>query len=176
MPLYSEKGIEPAAPSHMMLNRPLLLLLSHAPDDLETLFFEKRPMRILVVDDHVFVRKAICSVLAMNPAFSVCGEACNGQEAIDMARELLPDIVVMDISMPRLNGLQATIEIKRLLPIIEIVFVSQHESPEMIRQAFKAGARAYVMKSNVAADLLEAILKASHHEVFVKRRQLQNPR
>jgi PAS domain S-box-containing protein len=125
-------------------------------------------MRVLVVDDHELVRRGICSVLATEPALTICGEAIDGQDAVKKAAQLRPDIVVMDISMPRLNGLEATREIKRLIPNIEILIVSQHDSQEMIRQAFSAGARAYVVKSSISTDLVKAIKKASNRESFVE--------
>ena len=125
-------------------------------------------MRVLVVDDHDLVRRGICSVLATEPTLTICGEAIDGQDAVKKAIELRPDIVVMDISMPRLNGLEATREIKRLIPNIEILIVSQHDSQEMIRQAFSAGARAYVVKSSISTDLVKAIRKASNRESFVE--------
>ena len=124
-------------------------------------------MRILVVDDHALVRKGICSVLATNPTLAVCGEAVDGQDGVDKARSLRPDVVVMDLSMPRLNGLEATREIKRFLPDAEILIVSQHESPEMARQAFSAGARGYVSKSAISTDLLSAIAKIHRNESIV---------
>ncbi len=127
-----------------------------------------RLMRILVVDDHELVRRGICSVLASESSITLCGEAADGQDAIEKTRELHPDIVVMDVSMPRLNGLEATREIKRLFPNIEIVIVSQHEAPEMVRQAFHAGARGYVVKSAISADLLSAIRKANKREPFLR--------
>ena len=92
----------------------------------------------------------------------------DGQDAVEKTKKLHPDIVVMDVSMPRLNGLDATREIKRLLPDTEVVIVSQHEAPEMVRQAFNAGARGYVVKSAISADLLAAIAKAKKRETFVK--------
>jgi DNA-binding NarL/FixJ family response regulator len=125
-------------------------------------------MRVLVVDDHELVRKGICSVLAAEPSLVVCGEAVDGQDAIEKATAERPDIVVMDISMPRLNGLEATREIKRLLPDVEIVIVSQHEAPEMVRQAFNAGACGYVVKSAISSDLIFAIANAHSREPFVK--------
>ncbi len=124
-------------------------------------------MRILVVDDHELVRRGICAVLATEPSLTLCGEAVDGQDAVEKTQVLHPDIVVMDVSMPRLNGLDATREIKRLLPNTEIVMVSQHEAPEMVRQAFNAGARGYVVKSAISADLLAAIANASNRELFV---------
>jgi DNA-binding NarL/FixJ family response regulator len=125
-------------------------------------------MRILVVDDHEVVRRGICSVLATEFSLTLCGEAVDGKDAVEKAKVLRPDIIVMDITMPQMNGLDATREIKRPLPETEIVIVSQHEAPEMVRQAFNAGARAYVVKSTVAKELLAAIAKVDKGEPFVK--------
>ena len=125
-------------------------------------------MRILVVDDHEVVRRGICSVLATESSLTLCGEAVDGKDAVEKARVLRPDIIVMDVTMPRMNGLDATREIKHLLPETEIVIVSQHEAPEMVRQAFNAGARAYVVKSTVAKELLAAVAKVNKGEPFVK--------
>jgi len=125
-------------------------------------------MRILVVDDHELVRKGICSLLASDPRLMVCGEAVDGREAVQKTKELRPDVVIMDISMPNMNGIEATREIKGSNSKAEIVIVSQHAAPEMVRQAFNAGARGYVVKSSISRDLLEAIGKVSHQEPFVK--------
>jgi PAS domain S-box-containing protein len=124
-------------------------------------------MRILVVDDHELVRRGIRSLLAAEPTLTVCGEAVDGRDAVDKAKVLRPDIVVMDISMPNMNGLEATREIRNLLPQAEIVIVSQHDAQEMVRNALDAGAHAYVVKSAVSTDLLAAIAKVSRHESFI---------
>lgn len=124
--------------------------------------------RILVVDDHELVRRGICSILATDPKLTVCGEAVDGRDAVQKARTQRPDLVVMDISMPNMNGLDATREIKGILPATEVVIVSQHDSAEMVRQAFKAGARGYVMKSSISSDLLAAIANVNGDKSFVK--------
>lgn len=124
-------------------------------------------MRILVVDDHDLVRKGIRSVLAGQSVVEVCGEAVDGRDAIEKAKSCLPDLIVMDISMPNMNGLEATREIKRLRPETRVIMVSQHESPEMVRQAFNAGANGYVVKASIAKDLITAIQKADREEPFL---------
>jgi PAS domain S-box-containing protein len=122
-------------------------------------------MRILVVDDHEVVRRGICSVLAPESAFTVCGEAVDGRDAVEKARSLRPDVVVMDITMPNMNGLAAACEIKSFLPNINIVIVSQHETPEMFRRAFSSGASAYVAKSSIATELLTALKKLHNSDL-----------
>jgi PAS domain S-box-containing protein len=125
-------------------------------------------MRVLVVDDHELIRRGICSLLSGVPTLKICGEAIDGQDAVEKAKALLPDIIVMDISMPRLNGLEASREIKRVLPHSEIVIVSQHSTPQMVRQAFNAGVSGYVVKSSISSDLLAAIATVARHETFAK--------
>lgn len=114
-------------------------------------------MRILVVDDHELVRKGVRTLLRERSDFEVCGEGVDGRDAIEKARALNPDLVVMDISMPRLNGLEATREIHAILPHTDILVLSQHEAPEIMRQALNAGARGYVVKSSISSDLVSAI-------------------
>ena len=118
-------------------------------------------MRILVVDDHEVVRRGVRGLLERHPQFEVCGEAVNGRDAIAKALELRPDSIVMDVSMPNMNGLDATREITRLLPHIHIVILSQHDSSEIVRQALNAGASAYVVKSSISTDLVGALEKLS---------------
>ena len=129
---------------------------------------ETRTMRILVVDDHELVRKGICSVLGTEPSFAVCGEAVDGLDAVAKAKALLPDVVVMDVSMPNMDGLQATREIKRFLPDTEIVIVSQIEAPEMVRHARNAGAGAYIVKTAISTDLLAAIARVGQSELSAR--------
>lgn len=123
-------------------------------------------MRLLVVDDDEVVRRGVRSLLAEQKGWEVCGEAVDGQDALDKARELKPDLIVMDVSMPRLNGLEATRQVHSILPDCEVLILSQHENSEMARQALKAGARGYVVKSSISKDLLTAVSKASQREYF----------
>lgn len=116
-------------------------------------------MRVLAVDDHDLVRRGICAVLAADPTLTICGEAIDGQDAVEKAKQLAPDLVVTDISMPSLNGPEATRQVLKLRPDVQIVIVSQHSSSEVIRQAIQAGAHGYVDKSSISTKLLEAIEK-----------------
>ena len=117
-------------------------------------------MRILIVDDHQIVRRGVRSLLESS-GVDVCGEGVDGRDAIRKALDLRPDAIVMDVSMPNTNGLDATREIRRLLPDVQIVILTQHDSPEMMRQAFTAGAHGYVVKSAVSTDLLGVLRRVS---------------
>ena len=123
-------------------------------------------MRVLVVDDHEVVRRGVISLLHDHPECEICGEAAQGQEAVEKAAALQPDVVIMDVSMPVLNGLDATRIIRSTVPSCEILVLSQHDAPEMVRQAFEAGARGYVVKSSIAKDLSDALNKVARHECF----------
>jgi DNA-binding NarL/FixJ family response regulator len=96
----------------------------------------------------------------------VAGEASDGLEAVEKVNSLQPDVVVLDITMPRMNGIEACRVIKEKKPGVEVLFVTQHDSPQMMREALAAGARGYVVKSNLARDLLEAVEQVSQHRVF----------
>jgi DNA-binding NarL/FixJ family response regulator len=113
--------------------------------------------RILVAEDHEIFRKGLRSLLESHPQFEICGEAANGREAVDAAKRLLPDIIIMDISMPVMNGLEATKVILKESSTARIVVLSQHDSSHMLNAAIVAGASAYVTKSQVARDLLAAL-------------------
>jgi len=123
-------------------------------------------MRVLVVDDHEVVRRGVSSLIQSQSDYEVCGEAFDGQDAVEKARQLSPDVIVMDVSMPRLNGLEATPLIRDAVPASEVLILSQHDSPEMARQAFKAGARGYVVKSSIAKNLLTALECVSRHRFY----------
>jgi PAS domain S-box-containing protein len=123
-------------------------------------------VRILVADDHEVIRRGIRALLASQQGCEICGEAVDGQDAVEKAHQLHPDLIIMDVSMPNLNGLEATREICRSLPGVQILILTQHDSQEMIRQAFNAGARGFVVKSSVAHDLLNAVEAAKRGESF----------
>ena len=123
-------------------------------------------MRVLVVDDHEVVRRGVRALIASQSNYEVCGEAVDGQDALAKAHELHPDVIVMDVSMPRLNGLEATHRIRAAMPDSEVLILSQHDSAEMVRQAVKAGARGYVVKSSMARDLMVALDAVGRHQPF----------
>lgn len=128
-------------------------------------------IRILVVDDHPIVRQGLRTLLEGREGWEVIGEACDGMEAVEKAGKLQPDVMVLDVTMPRMNGLEACRAIRRSLPKLEILFVTQHDSPQMMREALDAGARGYVVKSNAARDLLEAVEAVSQHRTFTALNQ-----
>ena len=123
-------------------------------------------IRILVVDDHAVVRNGLRTLLKRRPEWEIVDEAEDGVEAVEKADRLKPDVIVLDVSMPRMNGLEACRLIRKNVPESEVLIVTQHDSPQMMREALGAGARGYVVKSNVARDLLAAVEAVSEHRAF----------
>lgn len=119
--------------------------------------------QILIVDDHELVRRGIRSVLLEDSRVFVCGEAINGLDAVAKAKELKPDVIIMDITMPVMDGIEATRQIRRCLPLTSVIIVSQHDSGEVRRVAFEAGAVAYIAKTAIGRDLLIAVEKTFAH-------------
>jgi DNA-binding NarL/FixJ family response regulator len=113
--------------------------------------------KVLVVDDHAFIRRGVRSILEPFPEWELCGEAENGQQAIQKVSELRPAVVVMDVSMPVMDGIAAAEIIKREQPETHIVLLTLHNSQELLRKAFRAGARGYVLKADADEDLLKAL-------------------
>jgi DNA-binding NarL/FixJ family response regulator len=123
-------------------------------------------VRILLVDDHPIVRQGLRTLLEGRIGWEVVGEASDGMEALDKVVALQPDVVVLDVTMPRMNGLEACRLIQQKTSGLEVLFVTQHDSPQMMREALDAGARGYVVKSNAARDLLDAVEAVSQHRIF----------
>ena len=128
-------------------------------------------LRILIVDDEKAVRSALGKLLATRKEWLVVGEAADGAEAIGLARKLQPDIVIMDITMPEMNGLEATPQIKIALPAAEILIFTQHDSTQMIQQAQNAGASGYLLKSQ-AHWLVRAVEAMGQHKPFFQGKNL----
>jgi DNA-binding NarL/FixJ family response regulator len=113
--------------------------------------------QILIVDDHEVVRRGLPSLLSSRPEWKICGEAADGCEAIEKAKSLRPDIVLMDISMSRMNGLEATRILRRELPESLVVIVSQNDPSVILRQAQEVDAAAFVAKSDLSRSLLTTL-------------------
>ena len=114
-------------------------------------------VRILVADDHGVTRRGVRALIETKPGWRVCGEAITGAEAILKTRQLKPNVVIMDFSMPEVNGLEATRQIHREMPDVAVLILTMHESGELVREAMSAGARGYVLKSDLDRILFMAI-------------------
>ncbi len=115
------------------------------------------PIRILVVDDHAVLREGICALLVQHEDLSVVGEACNGEQALEQVDALKPDVILMDITMPGMDGLEATREIKARRPETRILVLTQHENKEYVLPLLQAGAAGYILKKAGGAELVNAI-------------------
>jgi DNA-binding NarL/FixJ family response regulator len=127
-------------------------------------------LRILVADDHDIIRRGLKQLLTTHPGWEVCGEAKTGREAVSLAEQLKPEIVVMDISMPDLNGLEAARRIRKSLPKTEILILTLHFSDQLVREIVEAGVRAYIMKSDADKDLVTAVEALANHRSFFTAR------
>jgi DNA-binding NarL/FixJ family response regulator len=113
--------------------------------------------RVLIVDDHAFIRRGVQTILHSFPEWEFCGEADNGRDAIRLAEELKPEVIIMDLSMPGLNGIEATRAIRKTQPAAKVVLLTLHESAELVRNAFRAGARGYLLKTDAEQELVKAL-------------------
>ena len=114
-------------------------------------------VRVLVADDHAIVRRGLRSLVQSQPGWEVCAEASNGREALEMVGQLAPDVAIVDIGMPVLNGLETTRRIVQTYPRTQVLILTMHQSDEVVREVLKAGARGYVLKSDADQHLIYAI-------------------
>ena len=125
-------------------------------------------IRVLVVDDHAILRDGICSLLERQEGIDVVGEAGNGREALTRVEELQPDIVLMDVAMPEMDGLEATRRIKSAYPEIKVLILTQHDNQEYINPLLQAGASGYVLKRSGGREVVTAIRQVYEHGVFLE--------
>jgi DNA-binding NarL/FixJ family response regulator len=123
-------------------------------------------LRILIADDHEIVRRGLRTLVSSRRDWVVCAEAGTGRDAVAKAEEHRPDIVVMDIVMPGLNGLEATRKIRKMLPKTQVIILSLHYSDELVREVLDAGARSYLLKSDASRDLITAIEALARNRTF----------
>ena len=125
------------------------------------------PLRILIVDDHAVVRRGVRSLLESQEGCEVCGEATTGREAVEQTKRLQPDVVVMDLSLPELNGLEATRQILKDAPSTEVLVLTMHQSEELARDVLQAGARGFVLKADADENLITAVDRLRQHKPFL---------
>ena len=124
-------------------------------------------VRVLIVDDFKPFRQLVCAVLGQRPALQVVGEASDGLEAVHKAKELQPDLIVLDIGLPTLNGIEAARQIRNLAPESKIIFLSQEASPDVVQVALSLGASGYVVKVKAGIDLVPAVEAVLAGKTFV---------
>jgi DNA-binding NarL/FixJ family response regulator len=129
-----------------------------------------RRLRILLADDHELVRHGVRSLLHAQPGWRVVGEAKNGPEAVVKAKKLKPDIAILDIGMPEMDGLEATRQIQSTAPASKVLVLTMHESDQMVRRVLEAGASGYVLKSDLAGQLVKAVRSVSRGKRFLTQR------
>lgn len=123
-------------------------------------------IRILLADDHDVVRTGIRQLLESHDGWKICAEATNGREAVELAQKTKPDVAILDIAMPELNGLDATRQIRKLMPATEVLVFTMHDTEQLVCDVLSAGARGYVLKSDAARHLISAVEALSQHKPF----------
>ena len=127
----------------------------------------REKIRILLADDHAVVRQGFKMILAAQPDMEIVGEAGNGREALDLAGQLQPDVIVMDVAMPELNGIEATRRVADLSPRSRVLALSMHKDSVYVREILRAGARGYLLKDSIASDLLAAVRAIARGEGYL---------
>jgi DNA-binding NarL/FixJ family response regulator len=130
-------------------------------------------IRILIADDHALIREGTRVVIDRQSGWEVCGQASNGREAVDQAIALKPDVVLLDMTMPELNGLDAAVQIMRRVPGTEVAMLSAYGSEDLIRSAFEAGVKSFILKTEAEDFLVDAIKSLARHERFLTPRVSQ---
>jgi DNA-binding NarL/FixJ family response regulator len=120
----------------------------------------------MLADDHAVVRRGLRTLIEGVPGWEVCAEAADGNETVKLAAETKPDVLIMDLSMPGLGGVDATIQIRKVLPQIEVLILTMHESDRLAGQALRAGARGYLLKGESEDKLMEALDALSRHQPY----------
>jgi len=124
-------------------------------------------VKVLLADDHTIVRQGLKLILAAHPDLEVVGEAANGKEAIELAQKLRPDIVVMDVAMPEVNGIEATRRMVQNEPRLKVLVLSMHKEAVYVREILRAGARGYILKDAIDTELLNAIRSVARGDGYV---------
>jgi DNA-binding NarL/FixJ family response regulator len=131
---------------------------------------EMPAIQILVVDDHPVVRRVVCSLLSLDPVLNVICETADGEQAVRKAEEFQPDLVLLDISLPGISGIETARRIRGVSPRSQIIFLSQHDSLQMVKDALKVGGQGYVAKIDAGSELLKAIRSVHEGKRFVSQR------
>lgn len=124
------------------------------------------PLRLLLADDHEVVRRGLRALLQVQPDWEICGEATDGREAVDKALAMNPDVVILDVGMPNLNGLEATRQILKAKPRIKILILTLHDSEQIVQEVLNAGARGFLLKSDAARDLVTAVEALRNNKIY----------
>ena len=127
-------------------------------------------IQVVVADDHALMRRGVRDLLEADPDIEVIGEAGDGREAAHLTQKLRPDVLIIDLTMPELNGLDAIRQIRKDSPQVELLAFSMHDSEDLIREVLAAGARGYVLKSDAAFCLIEAVKSLARHKPFFTQR------
>lgn len=125
-----------------------------------------KPVAILIVDDHTVVRRGLRALLQTQPGWTICGEASNGNEAVEQAAQQQPDVVILDIGMPEMNGVLAAVRIREVAPFARVLMLTMHNGEELIESCLEAGAQGYVLKSDAERDLISAIQALVQHKTY----------